>query len=183
MINKILALILVFSLAFNIAFVGIWAYTRTGGRVPWQHRRRPQGWRDGWRRLGLSEGQKRELQRRRARLREDMRSARETLERQRQRLFDLLEQEDIDEEAVRRTRESIEQTQERIRHMTFEHMRGLREVLTPEQHRAMMQMMKRHSGGGGMHGRERMRGPGHRRPGMRDHMRGPEAPRADGPAR
>lgn len=151
MTNKVLALILIFSLAFNIAFVGIWAYGQF--YAPDRVRPRPPR-RAPWERMGLTEPQRRELVERRRQLQGEMSRVRAELEEQRARLFDLLEAEHIDEEAVRDARERMKRAQEKVQQLVFRHMRELRDVLKPEQRRRMMDMMRRHGAGrhrGGTH--------------------------------
>ncbi len=170
--NKILALALVFSLAFNIAFVGIWAYSRT---LPFQAEPEPTTLTPALlNELRLTQPQRANLQRQRERLREELTEAREELAHRREELFNLLENQPQNGEAIHRARQRVDEAQERLQRMVVDHMRELRTVLTPEQHRRLMQMVREYS--------ER-RGRAHMapRPGRGQHMRrrmpAPEAPR------
>ena len=160
MINKVLPLMLVFSLAFNIAFVGIWAHNRM----------RPLGPRFGaprtvptpapavegpvWRQLGLSPEQERSIV-------DDWRQAGRQIEateadvrQERARLINLLQANVLDEQAVRATREKMEEDQQKVRELVFDRMLHLRQVLTPDQRRRWLELMLRTS-----EARGRARGP------------------------
>jgi Spy/CpxP family protein refolding chaperone len=191
-INKALALILIFSLAFNIAFVGIWAHKRM----------RPAGPRFGapravpkpapavegplWRQLGLNPEQERSIV-------DDWRQAGRQIEateaevrQERARVINLLQANVLDEQAVRATREKMEEGQQKVRELVFNRMLHLRQVLTPDQRRRWLELMLRTSEARGgakgppprnvrppaQGGGPRGRGPG---------LRGPAAPPVQGP--
>jgi len=185
MINKALALILIFSLAFNIAFVGIYVHNRV-----WRPRPRPAAQRPvqasgtaeggGWRQFGLTGEQER-------RVMEDWRQtgrkitaidaeAREL----RAHLISLLQADNLDEEAVRATRDKIEEDQQKVRELVFERMLKLRQELTPEQRRRWVALMLRTAEG---RGGAKAPGPGPRNtrppvqsPGPRGRGAGPRGP-------
>ena len=187
MINKALALILIFSLAFNIAFVGIYVHNRMwrpGPRPPAQRRVQVPAPAEGggWRQFGLTGEQEQ-------RVMEDWRQtgrqittidaeAREL----RARLINLLQADTLDEQAIRITRDKIEEDQQKVRDLVFERMLKLRQELTPEQRRRWVALMLRtaEARGGG-----KAPGPGPRdarpavqTPGPRGRGPGPRGPAA-----
>ena len=154
MINKALALILIFSLAFNIAFMGIWAHSRIRRGAP-----RPPavltpptpvpGEGGVWRQLGLTAEQERSVV-------EDWRQAGRQISateaevrEQRARFINLLQADVLDEQAIRATRDKIEEDQQKVRELVFNRLLHLRQVLTPEQRRRWLELMLRTSEGRG----------------------------------
>lgn len=187
MINKALALILVFSLAFNIAFVGIYVHNRVERARPRPFARRPvqpagtaQG--GGWRQFGLKGEQER-------RVLEDWRetgrkiSAIDAEARElRARLIGLLQADTLDEPAIRATRDKLEEDQQKVRDLVFNRMLKLRQELTPEQRRRWVEMMLRTAQArGGVKARpagQRNAHPGVQSTGPRGRGPGPHGPAA-----
>jgi Spy/CpxP family protein refolding chaperone len=179
MINKVLALVLIFSLAFNIAFVGIWGYQRTISRSA-----RPVGLGRQVRRgpgarplaeLDLPPEVQQGVSERVRHLQEQIRKQQASMQVQRNQLFRLLDAPEMDEQAVQEAYERLEAAQKDTNRLVLEHMRKLREVLTPEQYRKLMGMM-RNSAEGQRMGRRPGGGQQWRPRGMRERPM-PEAPR------
>jgi len=148
MINKVLALILIFSLAFNIAFVGIYVHNRVqrfGPRPGFQRPAATMAPAEGaaWRQFGLKPDQER-------RVLEDWRQTGRQItaidaevRELRARLISLLQADTLDEQAVRAARDKIEEDQQKVRELVFDRMLKLRLELTPEQRRRWVQLMLR----------------------------------------
>jgi Spy/CpxP family protein refolding chaperone len=191
MLNRTLALLLIFSLAFNIAFVGIWAYTRLlpGGPPPEapgpEEGPRPTGPGAGrggpgmpWTSLGLRPDQEEELRQVWTAYQEEMRTLGEEAGEHRARLFALMEAEELDPEAIHAEQDAIDGAQQEMSRLTLEQLQRVHQILTPEQRRKWLQTMRAH----GERLRGRFGGPGMGRdgapmgPGPRG-MRPPEGPR------
>jgi Spy/CpxP family protein refolding chaperone len=138
MYNKILSLILIFSLAFNIAFVGIWAYNRFGEEQPTP----ALAPRPTWEQIGLDREQQRRMEQSWRRLQRELAPLQARLARERDRLLELMAEPDPDEEAIRATQRRMGAVQEEMRRHVMTHMRETRERLTPEQRRRMFHMMR-----------------------------------------
>ncbi|MFO7956436.1 MAG: periplasmic heavy metal sensor [Candidatus Brocadiia bacterium] len=138
MYNKTLSLILIFSLAFNIAFVGIWAYNRFGEEQPAPA---PVP-RQTWEQIGLDREQQRRMEQSWRGLQRELVPLQARLARERDRLLELMAEPDPDEEAIRATQRRMAAVQEEMRRCVMIHMRETRERLTPEQRRRMFHMMR-----------------------------------------
>jgi Spy/CpxP family protein refolding chaperone len=175
MLNKTLALLLIFSLAFNIAFVGIWTYVKVLPEAPPPPapvpgpEAGPDGGRDGrrmpWSHLGLRPGQDAEMRQVWSQYQGQLRALGEEAGQHRARLFELLEAEELDAEAIHAEQDAIDKAQQEMSRLTLEQMRRVHQVLTPEQRRRWLQTMKAH--GERLRGRygERGAGPRGARPG------------------
>jgi Spy/CpxP family protein refolding chaperone len=157
MINKVLALVLVFSLAFNVAFVGIYVHNRVQRAKPQAEAKRPPGPGPSeamaWDRFGLAPEQRKRIMddwrqtgRKIAAVDSEMRDLRAQL-------INLLQADTLDEKAVRSIRDKIEVDQRQVREIVFNRMMRLRQELMPEQRRLWVQMMLRTAEGqGGVRG-------------------------------
>jgi Spy/CpxP family protein refolding chaperone len=192
MLNKTLALLLIFSLAFNIAFVGIWAYVRVLPGEPPPPAPGPEaavppemgpadgrgGRRTPWSHLNLRPQQDELLRGMWTEYQEQMRVLGEEAGEHRGRLFELLGAEDLNPEAIRAEQDAIDDAQQEMSRLTLDQMRRVHQVLTPDQRRRWLQSMKDH--GERLRGRYGGRGPGRQGvpvgPGPRG-MRGPEGRR------
>jgi len=147
--SKILSLLLVFSLAFNIAFVGIWVYNLTEECEPAEAPLNE---------LRLGPDQQRRVREQWQQLRKQVADMKEELDRERDRLLDLMAAERPDTEAIRDCQSRIGELQHEMRRIVTEHMMQTGQMLTPEQRARWYGMMK---GLGQRHGRrtERLRRP------------------------
>ncbi|MFO8008408.1 MAG: periplasmic heavy metal sensor [Candidatus Brocadiia bacterium] len=143
MSNKVLSLILIFSLAFNIGFIGIWVYNIT---VP---ERRPEPAAEAppppWAQLPLQPEQRQSLRAEWQQLLAELEPLRDELRAQRGRLMDLLSAPEPNEAEVRRARERIGELQERSRELVLEHMERTRRALPPRQRKRMFQLLRERS--------------------------------------
>lgn len=150
MFNKALSLLLIFSLAFNIAFVGIWVYNRTSRRPP------RAGLRAGrapgpaqaavppppWAQLDLQAPQQNKMSRDWAEVYQKIEALNADGRQLREQLLDLLAAEKLDPEAIRACQQRIDQVQEQVRRLVVEQMLRTRDALTPEQRARWVRMMK-----------------------------------------
>lgn len=163
MYHKLLHLLLIFSLAFNIAFVGIWLY----------HRRLPDAVPPGaaggppgppgappWDALELGPEQRKTVAAKWGVVSREAAQLSAQLARERERLLQLMGEENPDWQAVQECEQRIEAGQRRLRQMTMAQMHEMRELLTPEQRRAWFELMRSRAGGAGA----RRRAPGSRTP-------------------
>jgi Spy/CpxP family protein refolding chaperone len=185
MINKTLALIVIFSLAFNIAFVGIWAYTRVRPApqrpAPARPVAPPAPAADGlWQQLGLTPEQQRSVVEEWRQVGHQVEGKQAEVRAQRARLIDLLQADVLDEQALRATRDKMDEDQQAVRELVFNRMLQLRQVLNPEQRRRWLEVMLRTSeAAGGAKGPGPANGPqAAQNAGARVTTQGP---RADGP--
>ena len=165
--NAALTLVLVFSLAFNIAFVGIWVYHRPRPRPPLAGRsyesrqggmRRPS---PPWAQFALTPDQEQKVSKGWREVEGRMRELRQDAADHRDRLFALMEEEPPDEAAVLEAQKSIEATQEQIRKLVVGQMLKTRELLDEEQRHQWLSKMRSHGDRLGM--RRWRNGPGPRR--------------------
>jgi len=177
MYQKAQNLLLVFSLAFNIAFVGIWLHSRNRPEPPRAlSPRRPIGAQAlpptqkaaaPLQALKLTPQQRRTLSERWQKLRVESARLNAEVDGQRERLFNLMATENPDWQAIDACEKRIDEGQRRLRMMTMQQMRQLRDVLRPEQHRAFLKMMQTRSEaenrrrGRGLRRNQGERGPGH----------------------
>jgi len=136
MMNKLVSLLLVFSLAFNIAFVGIWAYERAARRHP---AAAPPG---PWAELGLTPPQRQRLQEGWRKLLRDMAGPREQSEESRERLLALLAAEPPDREAITAEHKRMEEFERQVRSLVVAQMLETRDVLTPAQRQQWLRLMR-----------------------------------------
>ncbi|NLW49423.1 MAG: periplasmic heavy metal sensor [Candidatus Brocadiaceae bacterium] len=165
--KKMPALLLVFSLAFNAAFLAVWARKKQPPPPPTQdppatprHRpsaaRRPH-LRDGrrwWDRLEVSDEQKTRLEESHRGLQRKTEELRRRARTHSEQLYKLLEAEPADVDAILAEQEAIDRIEKEQREAVVEQMLETRRILTPEQREAWLSMMR------DFRGRRRSRGPG-----------------------
>jgi len=185
--QSVLTLLLVFSLAFNIAFVGIWVYNRTArsgrpaGPPPGPQARgasaaeRPE---PPWDALKLGAEQKRSMRDSWQATGRRIQQLNAELARERDRLFDLLAAEEADEAAIAQAQKRMAELQGQVRQLAVGQMVETRTRLTPEQRRELFRRMRAR---GQQHGWPQRRG----RPGPPPRAFGAPAPpgRQPGPER
>lgn len=152
MLNKTLALLLIFSLAFNVAFLGIWAYQRRERAEAPERQRQHQRGADGrrergpgdelWEKLGVSPEQKQQLDESHSELRRKTEALRQDARTHREQLYKLLESDLPDEAAVLTEQDAIGSIEQQQRRAVIEQMLEMRKILTPEQRQAWLRMMR-----------------------------------------
>jgi len=150
MFNKALSLLLIFSLAFNIAFVGIWVYHRTTRRpqraalLPGQAPGRSPAAVSppAWAQLNLHAPQQRKMAQDWAEVCRKIEALNAEGRQLREQLLDLLAAEKLDAEAIRACQQRIDQIQEEVRRLVVDHMLKTRDALSPQQRARWVRMMK-----------------------------------------
>jgi uncharacterized membrane protein len=150
--QTVLTLVLIFSLAFNIAFVGIWVYSRTVPRGPeaGPSARAPGtpagpsrgGAQPPWEALQLSAERERRIRENWRATAERIRALNAELEAERDRLFELFGAEEADEPAIAETQARIESLQAQVRQLAIRQMMDTRRGLSPAQRRELFQQMR-----------------------------------------
>jgi Spy/CpxP family protein refolding chaperone len=180
MYRKAINLLLIFSLALNFAFVGVWGYHRFYVRPRMKRIMENRGEDPRFEeRLGLEPEQKEKLKQQNREFREAVRKVEQKVQRKRQELFELLQQPNPEEGAIEKCLEEIAQARKQMPRYTVRHMLKLKELLTPEQQRKLMRLMQsrmhRHRP---WHERGMRRDAGDERPGrMHGPGRGEHSPR------
>jgi Spy/CpxP family protein refolding chaperone len=159
MLSKSLTLLLVFSLAFNIAFLAIWVHNRRArvqepappvqqtdrqgrdqSRGPGRGTRPPGD--ELWDKLGVSSEQKKLLDESHARLAAKTEELRQEARTHREKLYELMGSELPDEAAVYAEQEAIDRIEQQQRRAVIEQMLEMRKILNPAQRREWLQMMQ-----------------------------------------
>lgn len=185
MVKKLSSIILVFSLALNLAFVGVWGYHRFYLRPRmrrWRDRdfdaRERRGWHHDddhddedhhhrWRKgspleekLDLDEGQRGAVRNARRELAVKMKKRTEAVEERREELFELLLRPDVERTKVENALKELNEARGGLTRATVEHMLQLKKVLKPEQARRLLEMIRKRTAGHGRALREFVGGRG-----------------------
>lgn len=145
--NLLLSTIFIFSLAFNLAFVGVSTYRlllRPG--IQDEEYERPGPHERGMRRndisregrlerLDLTEGQRNKLRSRRRALEQELDEKRKRVRETRERFVSLLEDPAADAEEISKAADEFHQAQQTIRRKIFSDLLQMREMLDEEQRR------------------------------------------------
>lgn len=159
MFKKALALLLIFSLALNFAFAGVWAYHQFYVRSYYENSGGAESGEsddsDGPPSSLLAPG--------RDGFRESMHELRLSLRDQQEKLFDLLADEQTDREAIESCMEKISALRDQMEKLVVGHVLSLKKTLDPEERRKLMEFLRRRalgpSGRRFRHGRpDRFRG-------------------------
>ncbi|MHC4591825.1 MAG: Spy/CpxP family protein refolding chaperone [Planctomycetota bacterium] len=126
-VHKVLTLLLAFSLAFNIAFAGMWVYRQAVPRPPG---RRPGG---PWVDLRLSSDQERQIRARWNDVRRRARQYREEAAKHRDELLRLMAADEPDDQAVLAQYGHVSAAERQMREMAIAEMLNTQRALSPEQ--------------------------------------------------
>jgi Spy/CpxP family protein refolding chaperone len=145
--KKIAPLLIVLSVALNIAFVGIWA-VRAGRAVHWGAGKPHHGevWCPLHRRLDVTDEQWRDIEPRLIDFQKAARDVREDVNRCRTEFLDLIAAAEPNREALRAKQDEILDGQRRMQELVIEHLLSQKNVLTPVQQRKLFDMMRHRSG-------------------------------------
>jgi Spy/CpxP family protein refolding chaperone len=147
--------LLIFSLAFNIAFVGIWTYHFAYVRPRLDRSREASGRPADARaaallrrlaQLDLTRAQKQRLRQDYAQLRDRLREHTQPLKNARHEYLMLLQDPDADAEQLQAAQKDFARRQNGIQQAIFEHLLRIRQELTPRQRRAFGRMLYRAHG-------------------------------------
>ena len=158
MYRKGLELLLIFSLALNLAFVGVWGYHWFCVRPELATRAAPV-WQTQQGTLNLSGEQRERVREQWGELRRRVGGLNEELAGRRRQLLGLLAAPEPDMEAVRAFQRDIALEEGKVRDATIEHLLELRKVLSPEQREKLLRMIQR-----GVHRQPGQVRPQYRRP-------------------
>lgn len=146
--KRVKPLLIVLSVALNIAFIAIWAVHALPRHLGRAHGpEREEGvWCPLHRRLGATEAQWREIEPSLAEFQESSRAVREEVNRARGELIDLVAAPEPDHEAIRAKQEEIFSGQKRMQELVIQHLLAEKKVLEPEQQRQLFRMIRSRSG-------------------------------------
>jgi Spy/CpxP family protein refolding chaperone len=153
--KKIAPLLIVLSVALNIAFIGVWAVHTarrhwlvdgTGGSEMWcpLHRR-----------LNVTDEQWKQIEPRIAEFRRRSQAICAEMNRSRTELIDLIAADEPDRQVIAAKQEQIRAGQQRMQQLVIEHLLAEKEVLTAEQQRELFDLIRQRSA---CHGPGRMMG-------------------------
>jgi Spy/CpxP family protein refolding chaperone len=155
---RTLALLLCFSAAFNIAFVGVWAYNRADRSQPpygvAEPGNEPETPATVLSQFDLNDEQQGRIETERRELSEKVKELLAETDRARDRLFELLKAEEPDRQAIRDAQRRIGENQHKLRELAVEHMLNVTMELNPDQRQQLIGKMKQYADArGSRHGR------------------------------
>jgi len=179
MLRKAMPFLLIFSLAFNAAFAGIWVYrSATRRRPPEARPRRP-----AWAALGLTQEQEQKLVESWREVGPQIEALRAEAATHREALLKLMSAAQPDEQAILAEHRRVEAAEEQVRGLVIKQMILTRNLLTEQQRGEWLRQMKawgersgwgrRHSGSRPVEARGPDDGP---RPGTREPRKQREEP-------
>jgi len=144
--RKIAPMLVVLSVALNVAFIGVWAVHVAGAHWPAE---RPDYdgavWCPLHRRLKVTDEQWRRIEPRLAAFRRDSQSRRREIGRLRGEMIDLIAADEPDRQAIAAKQDEIRAGQRQMQQMVIEHLLAEQEVLTAEQGKELFEMLRRRS--------------------------------------
>jgi len=144
--KKIAPLLIVLSVALNIAFIGVWAVHAV--RAHWSDEGTDDDG-DVWcplhRRLSVTDEQWRQIEPRLAAFRRDSQSRRREIGRLRGEMIDLIAADEPDRQTIAAKQEEIRAGQRQMQQLVIEHLLAEKEVLTSEQEKELFDMLRRRS--------------------------------------
>ncbi len=161
--KKIAPLLIVLSIALNIAFVGIWT-VRAVRAAHWGDGglRHGKVWSPLHRQLNVTDEQWRAIEPQLTDFQKAARGVSEDVNRHRAELLDLIAAAEPDREALHAKQDDILAGQRRMQELVIDHLLSQKDVLTPVQQRELFDMMRRRTGRIG-HGPGKMHTGGGRR--------------------
>jgi len=169
MVEKLSSIVLVFSLALNLAFVGVWGYHRFyvrprisrwsddhefrgPDRPDWDGEDDRRKWRKGphlEEKLELDRKQREAVGKARHELAVRMKKGMMEVQQRREELFELLMRPKIERQRVEAALKELNEARGHLTRATVEHMMELKDVLTDEQQRRLFKMIQEKSAGHG----------------------------------
>lgn len=153
--KKIAPLLIVLSLALNVAFVTVWAVRAVRSHWSTQANGDSEIWRPLHRRLNVTDEQWRRIEPRIAEFRARSQAICADLNRLRTELIDLIASDNPDRQAIAAKQEEIRAGQRRMQELVVEHLLAEKEVLTAEQQKELFGLIRQRSA---CHGPARMMG-------------------------
>ncbi|MDI6451526.1 Spy/CpxP family protein refolding chaperone [Anaerobaca lacustris] len=144
--KKIAPLVVVFSVALNIALIGTWAARAARVQHASDEAYAGEVWCPLHRRLGVSPEQWRRIEPQLDAFRRESQALRAEMNLLRAQLVDLIAGDRPDHETITATQEEIRARQRRMQELVVEHLLAEKETLTAEQQRELFDMIRRRSG-------------------------------------
>ncbi len=143
--RKIAPLLIVLSVALNVAFLGVWA--AQAARAHWTADARYDGevWCPLHRRLGVTDEQWRRMEPRLIEFRTRSQAICTDMNRLRTELLDLIASDNPDRQAIAATQEEIRAGQQQMQQLVVEHLLAEKEVLTAEQQQELFSLIRHRS--------------------------------------
>ena len=137
-------LILIFSLALNAAFVAVWAHRRAGRAEPSEADENDDA-SAIWAQLGLDEDQASQFKLEWEELDKEARELVAEAQKERDRIFELMQADEVDRDAVRESLKRIGENRRKLRELATEHLLAAGSRLQPEQRRRWAHIMKQYA--------------------------------------
>jgi len=153
--KKTAPLLVVLSVALNIAFISVWAVHAARSHWPTDAPSREDAWCPLHRRLNVTDEQRRQLDPRIAEFRTRTQTICAEMNRMRTELIDLIASDDPDRQAITAKQEEIRAGQQRMQQLVVEHLLAEKQVLTVEQQKELFDLIRQRSA---CHGPGRMMG-------------------------
>lgn len=144
--KKVAPMLVVLSVALNVACIGVWA--AHAARTHWPPRRPDDGrgiWCPLHRRLDVTDEQWRQIEPGLAAFRRDSQSRRREIGRLRAEMIDLIAADEPDRQAIAAKQDEIRAGQRQMQHLVIEHLLAEKKVLTPEQGTELFDLLRRRS--------------------------------------
>ena len=145
--KRIGPLLIVLSVAMNVAFIGVWATHAIGSHWPVE-RADDHGkvWCPLHRRLNVTDEQWRKIEPRMVEFRQASKALCKEINRNRGEMIDLVAFPQPDRQAIAAKQEEIRAGQRRMQQLVIDHLLAEKEVLTPEQQKVFFDMLRQRGG-------------------------------------
>jgi Spy/CpxP family protein refolding chaperone len=144
--KKIAPLLIVLSVALNIAFIGVWAVHATWAHWCADGTYHGEVWCPLHRRLKVTDEQWRQIEPRIAEFRRRSQAICAEMNRLRTELIDLIAADEPDRQAIAARQEQIRAGQQQMQELVVEHLLAEKEALTPQQQEELFNLLRRRSG-------------------------------------
>jgi Spy/CpxP family protein refolding chaperone len=153
--KKTAPLLIVLSVALNIAFISVWAVHAARSHWPTEANGDSEIWCPLHRRLNVTDAQWQQIEPRIAKFRDRSQTICAELNRLRTELIDLIASDNPDRQAIAAKQEEIRAGQQRMQQLVVEHLLAEKQVLTAEQQKELFDLIRQRSA---CHGPGRMMG-------------------------
>jgi len=148
--KKIAPLLIVLSVALNVAFVGVWAVhaagAHWGGHAPCDHGDATAGvWCPLHRQLGISQEQWKQIEPRLVEFQKASQAICQDVSGKRLELIDLMTAAQPDQAAISAKQEEIFAGQQSMQKLVVAHLLGERQLLTPQQQKQLFDLLRQRS--------------------------------------
>ena len=143
--KKIAPLLIVLSVALNIAFIGVWAVHATRAHWLVDEARDSEMWCPLHRRLNVTDEQWQQIEPRIVEFRRRSQAICGDMNRLRTELIDLIAADEPDRQAIAAKQEQIRAGQQQMQQLVVEHLLAEKEVLTAEQQKELFDLIRQRS--------------------------------------